>query len=515
MPTHAGTVLDALDARGAATPERVAFVVGGVAVTFGALATESRTLAGRLGTLGVGPGDRVALLLGSSADFLRALFALQRLRATPVAVHAGLPAEAVGRRVALVRAALALVPEGWADAPAGSAPRLGWRPLTALPEEELAVTTRPGPEDVAYLQLTSGTTGASKAAVVSHRSLAASLVASVSFLEAGADDVFVSWMPLHHDLGLVRFVFTPVWYGARCHLLPPALSSLGPWLATLTREGGTITAAPDFGYRVAARVVDPASVDLSALRVATSGGEPVRLSTIAAFEGRFRGAAGVIRPGYGLAEATLGVSASAPGEPVVVDAGGNVACGRPIPGLTVRIVAPETGAACGTGEVGAIAVRGEAVFSGYLDDPEATAAVIDADGWLATGDVGKLDEAGRLYVLGRTRAMIKRAGALVAPRELEEAADAVSGVRVSAAIGVPGELGTEEVVLVVEARADVAASDADRAALAAAVSRAVRAAVGFAPGEVRVTPPRTIPLTANGKLRHAELRRRLLAGDLG
>ncbi|PKN59204.1 MAG: hypothetical protein CVU56_01625 [Deltaproteobacteria bacterium HGW-Deltaproteobacteria-14] len=199
------TVLDALDARAAATPERLAFVVGVETVTFGALATDSRRLAGRLGTLGVRPGDRVALLLGSSAGFLRALFALQRLRATPVAVHAGLPAEAVGRRVALIRAALALVPEGWADAPAGPAPRLGWRPLSALPEGELAVTTRPGPEDVAYLQLTSGTTAASKAAVVSHRSLAASLAASVSFLEADADDVFVSWMPLHHDLGLVRF----------------------------------------------------------------------------------------------------------------------------------------------------------------------------------------------------------------------------------------------------------------------------------------------------------------------
>ena len=192
----------------------------------------------------------------------------------------------------------------------------------------------------------------------------------------------------------------------------------------------------------------------------------------------------------------------------------SAAPGAPVPGLEVRVVDPDTGAPRAAGEAGAILVRGAPVFAGYLDDPEATAAAFTPDGWLSTGDLGSLDAAGHLYVLGRTRAMSKRAGALVAPRELEEAADAVPGVRLAAAVGVPTALGTEDVVVVAEAQPEHLASAATQAALAAAVARAVQAAAGFAPGSVRIVAPRTLPLTANGKLRHAELRRRLIAGEL-
>ena len=172
----------------------------------------------------------------------------------------------------------------------------------------------------------------------------------------------------------------------------------------------------------------------------------MRRSTIAGFEERF-GVPGVLRPGYGLAEATLGVTALRPGEPLRVDGRGNVSCGRPFPGVEVRI-ARRTGEEAS----GEILVRGPAVFAGYFDAAEATAEAL-RDGWLHTGDVGRLDADGHLYVLGRRRALLKRGGAPLAPRELEEAAGSVPGVRLAAAVGLPpaGDAATEEIAVAVEA----------------------------------------------------------------
>lgn len=518
------TVLDALARNAAATPDRLAFELPDERLTWAELAAGARTAAAALHARGVGPGDRVALALPTGGAFLRALFGAQLLGAVPVAINPSLPPDAIARRLARVATDLLVTSaDGPAPPPAGApgAPRLGAATPDALrtsppapPNTPNPLTTEraPRPDDLAYLQLTSGTTGDSQAAALTHRSLMASLDASRRLVDATADDVLVSWVPLHHDLGLVRFVFFPVYLGATCHLLTPALANLGAWLRTIGRVRATLTGAPDFAYRIAARAVDPAGVDLTSLRVATNGGEPVRRSTIEAFEGRFN-APGRVLPGYGLAEATLGVTGVRPGEALRVDNAGNVSCGRPLHGLEVRVRSASDGAVLGANEPGAIEVRGAPIFSGYYGDEAATRAAFTDDGWLRTGDTGVVDDEGYLYVLGRSRAMIKRAGALVAPRELEEVCDRVSGVRLSAAVGVPGA-GTEDVVLVVEARPEAVSEPAARATLRAAIAAAVTASVGFAPGRVVFAPPRGIPLTANGKIRHAALRERLLAGDL-
>jgi long-chain acyl-CoA synthetase len=232
------------------------------------------------------------------------------------------------------------------------------------------------------------------------------------------------------------------------------------------------------------------------MRLATNGGEPVRQSTIEEFEERF-GIRSAVMPGYGLAEATLGVTSAVPGEPLVVDPRGNVSCGPVRPCVEVR-------AGSDLSAPGEILVRGESVFAGYFEAPKETEEVL-RDGWLHTGDIGYLDDAGRLFVLGRKRVMIKRGGAVVAPRELEEAAQDVKGVRVAAAVGLPDATNlTETAVVVVEAGRE--GSDT----LAADVSHAVAAAVGFAPGRVAVLEPRAIPRTENGKIRHDRLRELLL-----
>jgi acyl-CoA synthetase (AMP-forming)/AMP-acid ligase II len=267
--------------------------------------------------------------------------------------------------------------------------------------------------------------------------------------------------------------------------------------------GATILGAPDFAWRLATRLVDPEGLDLSRLRHATNGGEPVRRSTILAFEERF-GVPGILRPGYGLAEATLGVTCLRQGEPLRVDGRGNVSCGLPFPGVEVRIDRSD-------GATGEILVRSPAVFSGYFDSADASAEVL-RDGWLHTGDIGRLDADGHLYVLGRQRAMIKRGGAPLAPREVEEATAGVPGLRLAAAVGLPPGPGavTEEIAVAVEA--DPAA---EPSRLAADVSAAIEAALGFAPDRVVVLAPRTLPRTANGKIRHPELRRELIEGSLG
>jgi fatty-acyl-CoA synthase len=211
----------------------------------------------------------------------------------------------------------------------------------------------------------------------------------------------------------------------------------------------------------------------------------------------------VVCPGYGLAEATLGVTFIEPGQAIRVDERGNVGCGKALPGVELKIdVEDDSGA-------GEILVRGEGVFAGYFDADEATAETL-RDGWLHTGDIGRLDRDGELYILGRRRAMLKRGGAVLAPRELEEAAQKVDGVRIAAAVGIAraDESMTEEIVLAIEV--DARSEDPD--ALAAAVAQEVHRTLGFAPDRVIILPPRAIPRTYNGKIRHDALRQELERG---
>ena len=314
-----------------------------------------------------------------------------------------------------------------------------------------------------------------------------------------ASDVFVGWVPLFHDLGLVRFVFAPVHAGGTCHLVPSGLASLRRWFDTMTRVRATVTASSDFGYRVATRLIDPASVDIRSLRVATNGGEAVRLSTIERFEQRF-GLERVVLPGYGLAEATLGVTTRR--------AGRTDPRSTRTPGVLRSADGRRGGSAGGRmlasgnlpGHEGVIEVRGPSVFAGYLGDELATGEVLRPGGWLHTGDRGIMDTDGHLYVLGRDRALIKRAGATIAPREIEEVVDALSGVRSSAAVGIADHRvdSTEEIAVVVEVERSKA-SEAEDAALASRVADVVAQAVGVRPAWVLVEPRGSIPRTSNGK----------------
>jgi long-chain-fatty-acid--[acyl-carrier-protein] ligase len=473
--------------RAGATPDSPAFADDARQVTFGELADAASRLAAGLARMDVRRADRVALVRRAGVGFAEAFWALQILGAVPCAFNPTTLRQTLARRVGSIDPKLVL-------------------------DDDLEVPTAPGvlpqqtggdPGDIAYLQRTSGTSGDPRVAMLTHRSVIAQLRSTALSGQLDSDDVLASWVPPWHDFGLVRFMIAPVWFGTACHIVRPAVRTIRDWLGTIGRVGATHTGAPDFAYRLAARLVDPATVDLSSLRYAGNGGEPVRRATIEEFEDRFA-VPGTVAPGYGLAEATLGVTAHRRGEPIVTDERGHVSCGFPFPGTEVRVDAAG-------GELGEILVRGDSVFAGYLDAPEETAAVL-RDRWLHTGDVGYLDDAGRLFVLGRRRAMIKRGGGVIAPRELEDAAHAIPGVQFAAAVGTPPGASqtavSERVSVLVEA--DARAAD-DIAAMTASVSDAIRDSLGFAPHDVLVVRPRSIPRTDSGKVRYGAVRE-LLGG---
>jgi fatty-acyl-CoA synthase len=468
---HASTLIELLQRRAVEGADRVAYVHREERVTWGELWRDAETLARGLHRAGAQTGERVALLLPAGLDLIRLFWAIQRTGAAAVIFNPTVPPQTAAARAVRVRPRLVVTSPHTLDCDG---------PLPPLSTSS---------EDLAFLQPTSGTSGEPRAVMIRHRNVLAVLRASAA-INLTRDDVLVSWVPPWHDLGLVRFVAGTAFVGARCHTVEPAVRTIPEWLATISSQRATITGAPDFAYRLASRLVDPRTVDITSLRYATNGAEPVRLDTITTFEERF-GLRDVVAPGYGLAEATLGVTTVRPGEPVRTDARGNVSCGRPFDGVTVRL------------ENGEILVRSEGVFAGYFDAEEETARVL-RDGWLHTGDTGSLDADGHLYVLGRTKSMLKRGGSVLAPRELEEVAQRVRGVNVAAAVGIARN-GTEEIVVAIEA-------EGDSAAIAANVAESLREAMGFVPERVVVVERRGIPRTHNGKVRHDLLRTSLRDG---
>jgi acyl-CoA synthetase (AMP-forming)/AMP-acid ligase II len=327
----------------------------------------------------------------------------------------------------------------------------------------------------------------------------------VEAVEVTPADRLVSWLPLYHDMGLIGLAFGALYTGANLVLLPPDLRDPRAWLEAITEHRAHLTVSPDFGYRNCVRHLhDTSGLDLSSLRMALSGAEPVRLSTIRAFQERF-GVGDIFAPAYGLAEATLAVAVWPHGQPVRTDPTGSfVSVGRPCQGVRVEIAGPEETGRARPGEVGEILVQSPGVMQGYYRDPEATRRAL-RDGWLHTGDLGFLDAQGYLFITGRIKDVIIVRGQNVVPADIEEAADHVPGVRYSAAIGVESErTGTQRLHVVVEVRGDGLPS-ADLSRIARDVTQAVRQRSGLRPARVLLVRPQTIPKTSSGKIQRAAL----------
>jgi fatty-acyl-CoA synthase len=339
----------------------------------------------------------------------------------------------------------------------------------------------------------------------------------------------VSWLPLYHDMGLIGCSFTPPLTATPIWLLPPDLRNPKEWLSLITQVKATFTVSPDFGYRNCVRNVrDTSPYDLSSLKSALCGAEPVRASTIDAFESHF-GVKRLINPCYGLAEATLAVAIWPRGVELRADTSGRfLSVGRPCRGVSVRICAPQSEerpdeVVVLDGEVeGEICVKSPGVMKGYYNNPESTAKVLSPDGWLRTGDLGFVDAEGYLFVTGRLKDIIILAGENVLPADVEEVADQVTGVRYSAAVGVDSaRTGSQRLYVVAELRDEGATGDLLRQITKEVVSR-VHKARGHRPSRVLLVRPSTIPKTSSGKIQRSrlaqmiernELKDRMVSGD--
>jgi acyl-CoA synthetase (AMP-forming)/AMP-acid ligase II len=519
-PAECPTLARLVAARAEAEPAGTYFTLFGQPLTAGRLHATSLRYAGALRARGIGPGDKVVLVLPTSEEFFFAFFGVLALGAVPVPLYPTLD-PALKARIFVSSEATAVVTIDWfrddVEAARAEAPAMT-RYVT--PDALEAGCPLPGPvpvreDDVCFLQYTSGSTSAPRGVVLSHHNVMATVRMMVETVGVTAADTLVSWLPLYHDMGLIGLAFGALYTGAHMVLLPPDLRNPRLWLEALTEHRAGLTVSPDFGYRNCVRNVhDTTGLDLSSLRMAMSGAEPVRLSTIRAFQERFR-VGDVFAPAYGLAEATLAVAIWPHGQPIRVDpSGAFVSVGRPCPGVRVEIAGPAGTGRAAPGEIGEILVRSAGVMLGYQGDAEATRRAL-CDGWLHTGDLGFLDAEGYLYVTGRIKDVIIVRGRNVVPADVEEVVDAVPGIRYAAAVGIESaRTGTQRLCVVAEVRGD-GPPPAELAGLASRITAALHRRLGLRPARVLLVRPQTIPKTSSGKIQRSAVANLVAGGRLG
>jgi acyl-CoA synthetase (AMP-forming)/AMP-acid ligase II len=417
--------------------------------------------------------------------------------------------------------------------------------------DPLPVADEPASQPFAALQLTSGTTGFPRIASWEHARVLAALDGMARGMGLREDDVLLNWTPLYHDMGLVNNFLLCLVRGLPLALLSPLEVVRRPalWLQALAATGATTTWSPNFGYALAAERVredELAALRLERVRGFWNAAERVHADTLRRFHARFE-RCGLrwesLRTNFGCVETIGGATFSAPGQPVaiecverralrergearVLDAEQQarlpsseleqvVGCGRAHPGLELGIF-DEHGRALPDGRVGAIGIAGDARFSGYLGEPEASAGVLRA-GRVLPGDLGYL-RSGELYWVGRVREGIKLQGRMLDPSELEAPLLAVAGLRKGcfAAFGLEhAQRGTEVLVVLAELEAqEPPAESADCARICAAARRAVALELGLAIEHMALVRRGTLTKTSSGKRRHLHFRELYRAGAL-
>lgn len=458
------------------------------------------------GMQAVRPGDRVVLLMDNGVHFLVAFFACQWLGAVPVPLSPRSPAQRLVRLVADCNAACILVAPDWSQrARAVHVGHAYTRLFATLYDDALAVGAadppqlwQAAPTDCAFIQYTSGSSGEAKGVMISHAAVLTNIQSFCSTLRPGQGDVFSSFLPLFHDMGLVCFGLAPLLLGLPLVLYRADALSLRAWMQGVAAHRVTLTGAPDTMLQLALRVLPTEEAfDLSTLRVLICGSEPVRHATLRQFGARYQ-VREAIKPAYGMAELTLCATLTAPHQALRVDRDGQVASGCAIAGVEVRIVPECSGAAAGE-----IRVRSPAVMMGYWGRPEASAQAIDAQGFLRTGDVGYLDAEGFLFVLGRHKNMLIRGGEKYSPHDLEAAALAQPEVRRVAVVQTQDTQATLLCVMEADRRL-LAEPDALRA-LSRRVRKAAQTLAGLTPDVCCFVAAGSLPSTENGKLQHAKL----------
>jgi acyl-CoA synthetase (AMP-forming)/AMP-acid ligase II len=495
----------------------------------------SRHAQAGLVSAGVRTGDHVLVAIPQVRPAVTALFGMWALGAVPVqiapVVHPRDPRayfEQVSAIGARVDARFLLVPEDLAAAAAVTGLRLLTpRDLSGDPEAS-RLADPDVTAGVAFLQLTSGSTSHPRAVVVPHDRLMLHMASMSRALPSHRHSCAVSWLPLHHDMGLLGGLLFPFYNGFAAHMIATEDFRRRPsiWLETMSRFGGTITSAPPSGYAVSVPLAPrllSGGIDLSAWECAMIGAEPISAALLRRFSEAFAPAgfrSQAFFPVYGLAEATVavtfpdllagaridrvdrtmlqrdGVAVSSEGEEAIELVG----VGRAIPESEIRIV-DESGDEVPERIAGEIEVRSKSASPGYYADPDATCALWRGE-WLRTGDIGYI-AGGMLFVTGRKKELIIKGGHNLIPSVIEEIVSEVEAVRAGgvAAVGLWSEALQTELLCVV---AETPQDPADYGDVANRIRAALNAR-GVTPDRIVAVPPRTLPRTTSGKLQRVRI----------
>lgn len=553
-PAASSTLTEALD-HAARSANGMNFYSGkgelAEALSYRQLRDEAMVLARHLLASGVQPGDRVGVIAETDGDFARAFFACQYAALVPAPLP--LPA-ALGGRTQYIEHIHGMLASAGSRALLAPPSLIDWLDQTCVDlslrfcgtlEQLRALPAVDGDlpqvdaDALAYLQFSSGSTRFPQGVAVTHRAVIANIDAIARHgLMIGPDDRCVSWLPFYHDMGLVGFLLTPLCCAIPVDYIATREFARRPltWLQLISRNRGTLSYSPSFGYELCARRAEngaPAGLDLSSWRAAGIGGDMVRPAPLHAFAAHFAGSgfrAEAFVPSYGMAEAALALSFSPAPRALRVDtldidalerhdraelaaadsdrSRSFVYCGPILPGHEVQI-RDHAGAILDERQIGHIHVRGPSLMKEYFAQPAETARVMLADGWLDTGDLGYLANR-EIVITGRAKDLIIVNGRNILPQDLEWTAEAeVAALRSGdvAAFSVHDENG-ERVVVLFECRSN---DPQLRETIGADVAGVLRTRHGVH-ADVIPVPPRALPHTSSGKLSRARARQLYLKG---
>ena len=514
------------------------------------LRDDALVMARRLIAAGINKEDRVALIAETGPEFASLFCACVYAGAWPVPLP--LPTTFGGKESYIDQLAVQLdssdpailiYPEEIAEMAGAAAAKQGckgesWEDFAKRDAPD-CVLPRADPEDICYLQYSSGSTRFPTGVAVTHRALLHNLYGHAVSMDLGENDRCVSWLPLYHDMGLVGCFLSLIANQFSVDYLKPDAFARRPlaWLDMISRNpGNTVSYSPTFGYDICARRISSQSqvaerFDLSRWRLAGNGADMIRPDVMQSFVNAFAEAgfsASAFSPSYGLAEAVLAVTVMPPGEGIRVElveeerlSGASrdisrparyraiVNCGKALPDMDVQIRAAD-GKPRSDHQIGTVWCRGPSVMHSYFRNPQATEDCI-TDGWLDTGDMGYTVD-GYLFIVGRAKDMIIINGKNHWPQDIEWAVEQLAGFNHGdiAAFSVETENGEEAPAVLVHCRI----SDPDeRVRLRDQISDKVRSVTGMS-CVVELVPPRTLPRTSSGKLSRAKAKKLYLSGEI-
>ncbi len=522
-------------------------------VTYGELYRDACAVAGGLIDRGIEPGDRVAIMLPTSRDFFVAFSGVLFAGAVPVPIYPPFRLATIEdhllRQAGILNnaGASALITNREIRIVAGLLLGLvrSLRHIATIADlakgAPLAAPLPATPASTALIQYTSGSTGDPKGVVLSHGNLLANIRAMGAVVKASSADRVMSWLPLYHDMGLIGCWLGSLYYGAPALIMSPLsfLADPARWLWAIHEHRATISAAPNFAFEFCLKAIDDAALsglDLSSLRAVVNGAEPVSPTTVERFVERFAKFGfrpDMMAPVYGLAENAVGLAFPPIGRPPLIErvdrsaldregvartvekesakAVAFVACGQPLPHNEIRVV-DDHGRELPDRHEGRLQFKGPSATQGYFQNPEKTKALFDGD-WLETGDRGYI-AGGDIFITGRLKDLIKRAGRNIYPQELEEAIGSLEGVRKGCVAVFPAldrRAGTERLIVMAETRVTDATG---RDALRQAIVEKSQAVLDLAPDEIMLVAPHTAPKTSSGKIRRSAARAMFEAGVL-